>query len=69
MKMTDPFAADDAATPLTPEERADLIPTHVTLRSELNELEQQNIADANGWRSGASVMFWTNASCADCTVG
>jgi hypothetical protein len=38
--MTDPFEADDAATPLTPEERDGLIPTHVTLRSELNELEQ-----------------------------
>lgn len=47
--MTDPFHADENATPLTPAERNDLIPTHVTLRSELNELEQQNISEADGW--------------------
>lgn len=47
--MTGPFEADDAATPLTPAERNDLIPTHVTLKGELNELEQKNIAEANGW--------------------
>jgi Fic-DOC domain mobile mystery protein B len=47
--MTGPFEAGDAATPLTPAERDRLIPTHVTLRGELNELEQQNIADANAW--------------------
>jgi Fic-DOC domain mobile mystery protein B len=39
----------DHATPLTPEERNGLIPTHITLRSELNELEQQNIGEADGW--------------------
>jgi hypothetical protein len=33
----------------TPEERIGLIPTHVALRGELNELEQQNIAEASGW--------------------
>jgi Fic-DOC domain mobile mystery protein B len=43
------FDADDNATPLTPEERNELIPTHVTLRSELNELEQQNISEADLW--------------------
>ena len=47
--MTGPFDADDAATPLTPEERNGLIPTHLPLRSELNELEQQNIAEADRW--------------------
>ena len=47
--MTGPFEADDAATPVTPAERDGLVPTHVTLRGELNELEQQNIADANAW--------------------
>jgi Fic-DOC domain mobile mystery protein B len=47
--MTEPFEADDDATPLTPEERDGLIPTHVTLRSELNELEQQNILEADRW--------------------
>jgi fido (protein-threonine AMPylation protein) len=47
--MTNLFGADEDATPLTPQERDRLIPTHVTLRSELNELEQQNIADADRW--------------------
>jgi Fic-DOC domain mobile mystery protein B len=47
--MTGPFEADDAATPLTPGEREGLIPTHVTLKGELNELEQKNIVEANGW--------------------
>ena len=42
--MTDIFHADDDATPLIPDEREDLIPTHITLRRELNELEQTNIA-------------------------
>jgi Fic-DOC domain mobile mystery protein B len=50
--MSGPFQADDAATPLTPEERNGLIPTYVTLRGELNELEQQNIADADRWSFG-----------------
>ena len=47
--MTNLFGGDEDATPLTPEERDGLIPTHVALRSELNELEQQNIADADRW--------------------
>src|SRR5271168_3271462 len=50
--MTEPFDADDQATPLTPEEREELIPTHITLRSELNELEQKNIATADRWAFG-----------------
>jgi Fic-DOC domain mobile mystery protein B len=50
--MKRPFGADDAATPLTPAERDQLIPTHVTLRSELNELEQRNIAEADAWAFG-----------------
>src|SRR6266446_6872611 len=36
--MTDAHVADDHATSLTPAEREGLIPTHITLRSELNEL-------------------------------
>jgi Fic-DOC domain mobile mystery protein B len=40
---------DDAATPLTPEEREQLIPTYVTLRHELNEVEQIGIANADRW--------------------
>ena len=40
---------DDAATPLEVEEREQLIPTYITMRSELNEAEQINIADADRW--------------------
>jgi Fic-DOC domain mobile mystery protein B len=47
--VTGRFGGDDAATPITPAERADLIPTHITLRGELNEVELRNIAEANGW--------------------
>lgn len=47
--MIGPFDADDDATPLTVEERNGLIPTHIALRSELNELEQRNIAEADRW--------------------
>ncbi|MDD3288471.1 MAG: mobile mystery protein B [Alphaproteobacteria bacterium] len=47
--MSDLFEYDDAATPLTPDERNGLIPTHITMRSELNEIEQKNILDADNW--------------------
>ncbi len=40
---------DDAATPLTAEEREELIPSYITLRSELNEAEQANILEAGEW--------------------
>lgn len=39
----------DDATPLSPEERDGLIRSNVTLRSELNEIEQQNILAATTW--------------------
>ena len=39
----------EGATPLTPEEREGLIPAQVTLRRELNELEQENILEASLW--------------------
>jgi Fic-DOC domain mobile mystery protein B len=39
----------DGATPLTPSEEEGLIPRHITLRSELNELEQANILEAQTW--------------------
>ncbi len=45
-------AEDDAATPLTPEERADLIPAYITLKHELNEAEQSGISDADRWAFG-----------------
>lgn len=47
--MTGLFEVDDGATPLAPEERNGLIPSHVTLRHELNELEQLNIIEADQW--------------------
>lgn len=48
--MNDPLEPqDDAATPLTEEERAELIPDWITLRGELNEAEQENIIDASEW--------------------
>lgn len=48
--MNDPMEAqDDASTPLTEEEQADLIPSYITLRSELNEAEQANILEAEDW--------------------
>jgi Fic-DOC domain mobile mystery protein B len=49
--MSDPmFDEDDEAnTPLEAEEREQLIPSYITLRRELNEAEQVNIADAAKW--------------------
>ena len=40
---------DDAATPLTAEELADLIPSYISVRPELNEAEQSNILEAEEW--------------------
>lgn len=40
---------DDAATPLTLEEKRDLIPAHIAYRLELNEAEQENITRAQDW--------------------
>ena len=47
--MSGVFDFDSDATPLGPEECEGLIPSHITLRSELNELEQKNIAEADRW--------------------
>jgi Fic-DOC domain mobile mystery protein B len=49
--MSDPLidADDEASTPLTPSERAALIPSYVTQRRELNEIEQIGIAKAETW--------------------
>ena len=48
--MSDPLEGqDDAATPLTEEELADLIPSYIALRSELNDAEQVNIVEAEEW--------------------
>ncbi len=40
---------DNAATPLTEEEKRDLIPTHIAFRRELNLAEQENIARGQEW--------------------
>ena len=42
-------AQDDASTPLTEEEKQDLIPSYISLRHELNEAEQANILEAEEW--------------------
>jgi len=48
--MKDPLEEQDSAsTPLTEEEREDLIPSYITLRPELNEAEQANILEAEEW--------------------
>ncbi|MGO8672738.1 MAG: mobile mystery protein B [Capsulimonadaceae bacterium] len=48
--MSDPlFEFDEEGTPLSPEEREGLIPSYITLRRELNEAEQVNIAAAERW--------------------
>ena len=60
--MSGPFEEPEDATPLAPEEREGIIPSHVTLRSELNELEQQNILEADAWafsrRMNPSGNLW-----------
>lgn len=50
--MSDLFEQPDNATPLTPEEMRDLIPTYIAYRSELNEAEQENITRAQDWALG-----------------
>lgn len=48
--MADLFESPDtAATPLTPEEMLDLIPSHIAYRYELNAAEQENILRAQSW--------------------
>ncbi len=43
------FPDDDGNTPLTAEERLGLIPSYITLRQELNEVEQINITEGERW--------------------
>src|SRR5258708_1215410 len=50
--MADVFEEPDNATPLTLEERRELIPAHIAYRRELNEAEQENIARAQDWALG-----------------
>ena len=50
--MGDLLGEPENATPLTPEERRELVPAHIAYRSELNEAEQENIARAHDWALG-----------------
>lgn len=45
----DLFREEEGATPLNHEEQLGLIPTYITQRSELNEVEQINITDGDRW--------------------
>lgn len=48
--MTGPFVQPDhAATPLTPDEMRDLIPSRIAMRHDLNRVEQENILRAHAW--------------------
>jgi Fic-DOC domain mobile mystery protein B len=49
--MSDPLfdSGDEAATPLEPDERRQLIPTYITTRAQLNEAEQIGISEADAW--------------------
>lgn len=40
---------DQDSTPLTEEEKQQLIPSYITVRSELNEAEQRNILECEAW--------------------
>lgn len=45
----DLFPEEDGNTPLTTEERLGLLPSYITLRKELNEVEQINITEGERW--------------------
>ena len=47
--VSDLFEHPENATPLTPEEKHELIPAHIAYRSELNAAEQENIARGQDW--------------------
>lgn len=49
MTPDDLFSEPNGATPITSEEKEGLIPTYITLRSELNEAEQLGITAAEEW--------------------
>ncbi len=40
---------EQGATPLNPDERADLIPDYISTQEELNRLERKNILEAEKW--------------------
>ena len=47
---------DDANTPLSGEEREQLIPSYITTRAELNEAEHIGIAQASRWLFARSAI-------------
>lgn len=47
--MDNLFETDEASTPLTEEKKNGLIPTWITLRCELNEIERVGILNAEKW--------------------
>ena len=49
MKVVDPAQNPEGATPLDPDEAEGLLHGHVTMRGELDELEQLNIAQGLMW--------------------
>lgn len=59
--MSDPLLEEEyASTPLTAEEREGLIRSYVTLRRELNEVEQANIPEAERNVGVDPVLIATN---------
>lgn len=53
--MTDIFTYSEGGTPLDPDEIEGLIPTHIVNRSQLDELEQENILSAQLWLATARM--------------
>ena len=47
--MDNLFETDESSTPLTEKEKQGLIPTWVTLRSELNIVERNGVLNAEKW--------------------
>lgn len=52
--MSDLFTEPDGGTPLDAPDQEELIPTWLATRAELNEAEQENIAEAQLWAVGRS---------------
>lgn len=55
MTSEDIFSGSSGSTPLTEEEKEGLIPRALTMRSELNEAEQENILKANVWLDQSKI--------------
>ena len=64
--MTDLLTADDYATPLTPAERDDLIPTYITTRGELNEPNKKTSPPQIAGRLAESITLSATVSLKVC---